>query len=153
MAGVALSAWAARYIGALPASLFVRRERERGGGGGSGGGSPTVTLQPPCRRGRGNDGEREREIRRGGGAPAEGLCCVRAGGVRVCAQLGRACNLRARERESRLYSSRGESARDSDGRDVVGGGCTPRSATAPAIISRPCSIHGGSIHQVRQRII
>lgn len=37
----------------------------------------------------------------------------------------------------------------SDGRDVVGGGCTPLLARAPATNDHPWSIHGGFIRQVR----
>lgn len=37
----------------------------------------------------------------------------------------------------------------SDGRDVVGGGCTPLLARAPATNGHPWSIHGGYIRQVR----
>lgn len=37
----------------------------------------------------------------------------------------------------------------SDGRDVVGGGCTPLLAKAPATNDHPWSIHGGFIRQVR----
>lgn len=37
----------------------------------------------------------------------------------------------------------------SDGRDVVGGGCTPLLARAPATNDHPWSVHGGFIRQVR----
>lgn len=37
----------------------------------------------------------------------------------------------------------------SDGRDVVGGGCMPLLARAPATNDHPWSIHGGFIRQVR----
>lgn len=39
--------------------------------------------------------------------------------------------------------------RGSDGRDVVGEGCTPLLARAPATNDHPWSIHGGFIRQVR----
>nr|KAF7423821.1 hypothetical protein H0235_009104 [Vespula pensylvanica] len=38
----------------------------------------------------------------------------------------------------------------SDGRDVVGGGCTPLSARVPATNDQPWSIHGGFIRQVER---
>lgn len=37
----------------------------------------------------------------------------------------------------------------SDGRDVVGGGCTPLSARATATNNHPWSTHGGFIRQVQ----
>lgn len=45
----------------------------------------------------------------------------------------------------------GAAAQDgSDGRDVVGGGCTPLSARATATNNHPWSIHGGFIRQVHR---
>lgn len=48
-----------------------------------------------------------------------------------------------------LKAVEGAAARGgSDGRDVVGGGCTPLSARATATNNHPWSIHGGFIRQV-----
>lgn len=41
----------------------------------------------------------------------------------------------------------------SDGRDVVGGGCTPLSARATATNNHPWSIHGGFIRQVHRVLL
>lgn len=80
-----------------------------------------VTLQPSCVRGLGRGRERDWN-------PARGVAAGR--GLRR--QLG------VQPHQD-----------DSDGRDVVGGGCTPLLARAPATNDYPWSIHGGFTRQVR----
>lgn len=83
-----------------------------------------VTLQPSCVRARLRKGKRDWN-------PAV------AGGVAAGRGLAKAVGGAAAHRGG------------SDGRDVVGGGCTPLLARAPATNDHPWSIHGGFIHQVR----
>lgn len=86
-------------------------------------GSP-VTLQPSCVRARRRKGKRDWN-------PAA------AGGVAAGHGLAKAVGGAAAHRGG------------SDGRDVVGGGCMPLLARAPATNDHPWSIHGGFICQVR----
>lgn len=86
--------------------------------------STPVTLQPSCVRARSRKGTRDWN-------PAA------AGGVAADRGLAKAVGGAAAHRGG------------SDGRDVVGGGCTPLLARAPATNDHPWSIHGGFIRQVR----
>lgn len=79
-----------------------------------------VTLQPSCVR-----------------APRKGDWNPAVGGVAVGHGLAKAVGGAAAHRVG------------SDGRDVVGGGCMPLLARAPATNDHPWSIHGGFIRQVR----
>lgn len=81
---------------------------------------PVVTLQPSC----------VRASRKGDWNPA-------VAGVAVGHGLAKAVGGAAAHRVG------------SDGRDVVGGGCMPLLARAPATNDHPWSIHGGFIRQVR----
>lgn len=83
-----------------------------------------VTLQPSCVRAR---------LRKGTGDWNPAV----AGGVAAGRGLAKAVGGAAAHRGG------------SDGRDVVGGGCTPLLARAPATNDHPWSIHGGFIRQVR----
>lgn len=79
-----------------------------------------VTLQPSCVR-----------------ASRKGDWNLAVGGVAVGHGLANAVGGAAAQRGG------------SDGRDVVGGGCMPLLARAPATNDHPWSIHGGFIRQVR----
>lgn len=86
--------------------------------------STPVTLQPSCVHARSRKGTRDWNPAAAGGVAADRGLAKAVGGA---------------------AAHRG----DSDGRDVVGGGCTPLLARAPATNDHPWSIHGGFIRQVR----
>ncbi|KAF7399769.1 hypothetical protein HZH68_008361 [Vespula germanica] len=56
------------------------------------------------------------------------------------------CAWKGKEREGMAWGATVQGG--SDGRDVVGGGCTPLSARVPATNDQPWSIHGGFIRQI-----
>lgn len=100
-------------------------------------------LEPLEVAGRGRArGERAAEGDEGGESVTLQPSCVRAEEGEVTGIPGGAVGYG-------LKAVEGAAARGgSDGRDVVGGGCTPLSARATATNNHPWSIHGGFIRQV-----